>query len=465
MINQYNTPTIAIIGGGFCGTMVAVHLLRQSAPVRIVLINSRYPLSKGIAYSSYSNKHLLNVPAKNMGAFPENPGHFIEWLKNHENYGVLDAQELPDMYLPRNIYGQYLKDIFENAIRRKTQNVSIEFVHDVAIDLSKLNDAYQVHFSVSPPIIVNKVVLAMGNHIPRDPEFGNTQFVSSKRYFPNPWLKEAVNHPEKESNILIVGNGLTMVDVVLGLRENGFTGKIYSLSPHGFKILPHRKFEPYKKMTDELQKPFKLNDLVGLFRKHVAILRAENKSAEAIVDSFRPLTQKVWKELSSGEKRRFLYHLRHMWGVARHRLPMQIHKEIQQLILDDKLEIIAGKIEYAFDKENYAEINIRRRYKNEILQLNVDRVINCTGPESNINKMSDSLIKNLLATGMIQADEFFLGINATEDGQILGKSNLPEKNILTLGTWMKGVLWESTAIPELRNQAKSVANQLIVEFV
>jgi uncharacterized NAD(P)/FAD-binding protein YdhS len=464
MKNHDAPPTIAIIGGGFCGTMVAVHLLQQSQPVRIVLINSRYPLSKGIAYSSYSNKHLLNVPAKNMGAFPEDPGHFVKWLKNHENYGVLDLHELPDMYLPRNIYGQYLKDIFENAIRKKNQHVAIEFVHDMAIDLFKLNDGYQVHFSVSPPIKANKVVLAMGNHTPRDPYFGNPQFAGSRRYFSNPWLKEAVNHPENEKNILIIGNGLTMVDVVLGLRENGFTGKIYSLSPHGFKILPHRKFESYRKMVDELQKPYKLHELVSLFRKHVAALRTENRSAEAIVDSFRPLTQHIWKELSTREKQRFLFHLRHLWGVARHRLPMNIHKEIQQLILDDKLEIIAGKIELAIDNESSAEIRIRRRYKNETLQLFVDRVINCTGPESNLNKMSDPLIQNLLNARLIQADELHLGINATENGQVISESSLPDENLLTLGTWLKGILWESTAIPELRIQAKTIADQLTMEY-
>src|SRR5690242_11879343 len=126
--------TIAIIGGGFSGTMTAVHLLNtKDVQLHIVLINSRYPLAKGIAYSSYSNKHLLNVAAKNMSAFPDKPLHFVNWIKQHDNYGALDQQELPDMFLPRNIYGKYLKDIFDNAIRCKGENVTIEFVHDEAI--------------------------------------------------------------------------------------------------------------------------------------------------------------------------------------------------------------------------------------------------------------------------------------------------------------------------------------------
>src|SRR5690349_19191159 len=108
--------TIAIIGGGFSGTMTAVHLLKQNKiPLHIILINSNYPLAKGIAYSSYSNKHLLNVPVKKMSAFPDKPDDFLNWIKTHDNYGALDQNELPDMFLPRNIYGHYLKDTFENA--------------------------------------------------------------------------------------------------------------------------------------------------------------------------------------------------------------------------------------------------------------------------------------------------------------------------------------------------------------
>src|ERR1700679_2423779 len=110
--------TVAIVGGGYCGTMAAVHLLSQSeVAVEIVLINSGYPLTKGVAYSSYSHKHLLNVRAQNMSAFPDKPNHFIDWIKKHENYRVIDPAALPQMFLPRNIDGYYLNDIFENAIR------------------------------------------------------------------------------------------------------------------------------------------------------------------------------------------------------------------------------------------------------------------------------------------------------------------------------------------------------------
>jgi uncharacterized NAD(P)/FAD-binding protein YdhS len=93
--------------------MTAVHLLaNKEIPVDFVIVNSGYPLSKGVAYSSYSHKHLLNVAAKSMSAFPDQPNHFTDWIKHHENYRVLDPVNLPGMFLPRNIYGNYLKGRF-----------------------------------------------------------------------------------------------------------------------------------------------------------------------------------------------------------------------------------------------------------------------------------------------------------------------------------------------------------------
>jgi len=459
-----NKLVIAIIGGGFAGTMLAVHFLQQQIrPLHLIIINSRYPLNKGIAYSSYSNKHLLNVRARSMSAFEDNPKHFTDWIRNHDKYAALDQNELPDMFLPRNIYGYYLKDVFENAIRKKSPNVTLEFVHDEAIDMEISGNQAQVYFSVSPPLSADKVILALGNQDPRDPNFKNPSFINSKRYFPNPWLNESVSHVEHLNQVLIIGNGLTMVDVVLGLREKNFIGKIYSLSPHGFKILPHRKFEPYHHLVLDLQPPYNLEKLVKAFRKHVRKLKDAGVTGEAVVDSLRPLTQKIWMQLKKSEKERFLYHLRHMWGVARHRLPKEIHQVIQQMILDDTLEILAGRIESVHENEDGAYFKIRKRNQNGLLELKVDRVINCTGPESDITRMKSELIQNLVSRKLIFPDELSLGINATQDGAIIQADGSLSTNLFTIGTWLKGILWETTAVPEIRVQANQLVSKLVQE--
>lgn len=461
---ENNRSTIAIIGGGFCGTMAAVHLLNmKDTPMKIIMVNSGYPLSRGVAYSSYSHKHLLNVPAKNMSAFPDNPNHFIDWIKKHENYRVIDQMTLPGMYLPRNIYGNYLKDVFENAMRNKPENITVTFVHDEAIDIEIKNNKAVIYFSVSPAEVADKVLLATGNEAPENPPIDDSTFYSSPNYFHNPWLHEAVNHIDTSKDVLIIGNGLTMVDIVVGLKEKNHSGKIYSLSPNGFQILPHRAHEPYKALMEELHTPYDLISLVAIFRKHIRQLRAQGITGEAAVDSLRPLTQKIWQHLSFKEKKRFMYHLRHLWGVARHRLPMALHQQIQQFILDDKLEIVAGRIHSIKEDENGIHVSMKRRKDQSIYTVNVGRVINCTGPQTDISKMRRPLMKNMVARNLITPDEMRLGMNATPDGIIIDQNGNKSNHLYTIGGNLKGILWESTAVPELRGQAKNIVELILKE--
>jgi uncharacterized NAD(P)/FAD-binding protein YdhS len=458
-----STKSICIIGGGFSGIMVAVNLIREAkSPLNLFLVNSGYPLSRGVAYSSYSNKHLLNVAAKNMSAFPDQPDHFIKWMNAHENYGVLDQEMLPDMFLPRNIYGHYLKNIFDTTIRKKPEFVTIDFIHDEAIDIEINGLMAHVYFRVSPTIVAHQVVLATGNQVPDNPKLQDPSFYSSRNYFQNPWVQDSVNHLDPDKDVLIMGNGLTMVDVVLGLKEKKHRGKIFSLSPNGFRILPHRKVVPYTELVNEIEPPYDLNKLVSLVRKHVIRLRAEGGNGEMLVDSLRPLTQKIWQTWSLSEKRRFIYHIRHMWGVARHRLPMEIHRQIQELILDDKLEIIAGRLKSITEDAHSITATFVRRNDLQLHSIQIGRVINCTGPQSDITKLRIPLIENLLQRGIIDADEMKLGFKAHADGTILDKNNLASDILFTIGSNLKGVLWESTAVPELRMQAKNLAGKLLL---
>ena len=104
--------TIAIVGGGCSGLLVAVNLFRQGFQGRVTVIEPRSRLGAGLAYSTSVIQHLLNVPAGKMSALPEQPGHFLEWLRaNHWP----DAK--PDSLAPRKLYGQYLQEVLKQALR------------------------------------------------------------------------------------------------------------------------------------------------------------------------------------------------------------------------------------------------------------------------------------------------------------------------------------------------------------
>ena len=105
--------TIAIVGAGFCGTTVAVNLLRASpASVgRILLVERVERQIGGVAYSTTSGSHTLNVPAGRMSAFEDDPDDFLRFVR------ASDPSLTGGSFVPRRTYGEYLAARLDEARR------------------------------------------------------------------------------------------------------------------------------------------------------------------------------------------------------------------------------------------------------------------------------------------------------------------------------------------------------------
>jgi len=457
-----NKPTVAIAGGGFCGTLTLIQLIRQSEiPLKIILINKEKAVAKGIAFDSFNPKHVLNVTAAKMSALPDDPDNFINWIKSKPEYSQFVNEELADSYLPRVIYGKYLDELLSDTLKNCPADISVEILNDEVKDLIPSESTADVVLKSNKSFKADKVVLALGNFIPDNPKIKNNDFYKSKNYFNNPWDKAAIENLAENKDVLIIGTGLTMVDTVLSLLDNNFNGKIFAVSTKGFFPLSHKKRKPYTDILDELKPPYEINSLYKIFRKHIKIVLSNGITGEAVVDAVRPKTQEIWLSLSLRDKIRFMAHVRHLWGVARHRLPKDIFDLMQKLIANGKLEIIAGRLIDSNEAGNEITVSIKERKTQNIRDILVQRVINCTGPKTDLNKIEDELIVNLLNRGLIVPDEMKLGINALPDGTIIQRDHSISNIIFTLGSSLKGILWESTAVPELRVQAKVMAENLL----
>jgi uncharacterized NAD(P)/FAD-binding protein YdhS len=455
---------IGIIGGGFTGTMTAVQLVKKStASLEIILINEKGTLNRGIAYHPYSDKHLLNVSAGKMSAFPNEPDHFLNWAIKQPDFTEKDKTLIANSFLPRKLYGDYLCEIWKEYQEIATQkNITLTVVEQLVSHLDVTKNNVGITLESGEKISVAECVIASGNHLPGNPTIKNIAFFKSPNYFQNPWKIDSVINIDSELPVLIIGNGLTMVDTVLGLMENGFKGEIYSISPNGFNILPHRHNGlKYTKLVEELNDDLSLLDLVKLVNKHIKTVRAYGVSAEPVIDSLRPYTQKIWQSLSLSERKLFMSRLRHLWGVARHRIPLHTHDAIQQLRIENKLHISSGKI---LDiTESNPGISVTYFDKKEQVQkeILVSRVINCTGPLTNLSQLEKGFLKDCFEKGILTQDALKLGISTnTETFQVLSAKGIPHKNLYTIGSSLKGELWETTAVNELRVQAERLGEGL-----
>ncbi len=451
--------TVAIIGGGFCGMLTAVQLIRRSVhPLKLVIINAGYPFGKGVAYSAHTSTYLLNVRAINMSAFPDEKEHFLNWVYQHEQYSNIDRSLIANVYMPRKLYGAYLSYVWDETITQKKPFIEVTLLQDIATDVHRKESGFEISLTDNAAVAAGIVVLATGNDTPRHITIRQPGFYTSEKYFPNPWLKACTEGVEKLQDIFIVGNGLTMVDTVLGLHENGFRGTIHTVSPNGFNLLPHKyNLLVYNKILEDLPESYTLHNMFGLVKQHAKRLHSSGIGVHLIIDALRPYSQQIWQSLSITEKKKFLRRLSPYWNALRHRIPLHIFEFMQDLRIRKRLIANSGRLVDVVDEGEKAAVTIANA-DGEKQRIMADRVINCTGPESNILKSSNPLISTLAARQLITADELKLGIHANPaTGEIIGDDAPANSNIFTIGGNLKGLLWESTAAPELRVQAQNLA--------
>ncbi|HRH47482.1 MAG TPA: FAD/NAD(P)-binding protein [Panacibacter sp.] len=463
MINT-NIPVVTIIGGGFCGMMTAVHLCKRSQlPLKIIIINDDYPFGKGVAYSAHTSKYLLNVRAINMSAFPDDKEHFLNWICKQDDYKAIGKTIMTNVYMPRKKYGEYLTSVWSEMLQNKNETVDVELISDTATDISKGPDGYTVKLKHARPIVTDFIVLATGNNKPGNIGITDEAILSGVKYFSNPWSHASVSNVQSEKNILVVGNGLTMIDTVLGLLENNFGGTIYTISTSGFSLLPHKyNLLVYENIVKELPETYTLHSLLTLVNKHAKSLTKVGIGVHLVIDALRPYTQQIWQSLSFREKKIFLKKLSYPWNALRHRVPLHIYEHIQNLRMNKKLITFSGKlIQATATEEGISAVLFDKKNKKEETII-VDRIINCTGPQSNIHECSNTLLRKLAEKRMIVPDELQLGIDADPaTAAVINANGEKSNNIFTIGSNLKGVLWESVAVPELRVQAQNLAITII----
>ncbi len=457
---------IAIVGCGFAGTMTAVHLIKKAKfPFELVMIGDRDSFNKGIAYNPYSKKQLLNVPAARMSAFQDKPDHFLNWISRQEPYSGIDKELVANAYHPRHLYGRYLNEIWRDIILSpESIKVRITIIGSLVDNLDISGNNIVLTLENRETITARYCILATGNFMPGNPDIPNTQFFNNPNYFRNPWQIDAVKNHDNQLPVMILGNGLTMADTILGLLENGFSNKIYTLSPHGFTTLPHLHHGlGYTAIREELLSRQDLAGLVRIVHKHIRVAKELGYSAEPIIDSIRPQTQQLWKNMIPREKRMFMARLRHFWDSARHRIPMHIYDFLRQLRDSGQLTQYAGRlIDISSGQNGTPTVIFSEAGQKTTKELQVSAVINCTGPSTDPMKADNNYLKNCLVKGIVVQDDLKLGILADPVSfEVINSRHERHENIFALGSLLKGVLWESTAVKELREQAEMVAGGLV----
>lgn len=438
---------VIVIGAGFSGTLVAVHLLRQNSAVQVDLVDQRLP-GRGLAYNTMYDEHLLNVPVIRMSAFGSEPQHFLHWLRAH---GMPAAD--PGMFAPRKLYGTYVQDVLQTAAQSAGEDGKLRHHMTEAVRIASDGLSVTVFLRNGEHLEADKVVLALGNSASRDVVAG------LPGYFSSPWRPGALSGLASDKDVLLVGAGLTAVDAFLALRSQGHAGAIHMVSRRGKLPEPHA---PYRPLPDPFRSPGQVSarGLLRAIREQVETAQTQGVDWRAVIDSIRPVTNELWQRLDAREQVRFFRHLKTWWDIHRHRMAPEIGAKVQQARERGQLVVHAGRLQRlnAADAGLRADVVLRDGSQRS---LRVERAINCTGPDEDYRRIESDLIRNLLESGYAVPGLIGKGLQTTAQGELIGANGRPVDWLLTLGPPRIGDLLETVAVPELRKQAEAVANRLL----
>ena len=451
---------ICIIGGGFSGVMTAVNLARLSRrPLQITIINHHRPTGRGVAYGSRRIEHLLNVAARNMSAFPDMPDHFLQWLRTRSEYDAVSDAELRERFIPRMIYGDYLKSLMHQQLQFPGDSAMVRttFVDGDAVDVTRHGKGATIHLADGSKVEADRVVLATGNEAPA--EFaGCAELGNHPAWIGNPWQAWETRLPASGGTVVLLGTGLTTVDVIITLRTLGWQGLVHAVSRNGW--LPHSHFRGIEYSdfppADVDLASLGLTQLLALIEQHCTLLRDMGANPAIIVDKMRPHTQRIWQNFTLAERNEFARRHAPRWNVLRHRIPPEVHAQVTTAQLTGQLRIHAASIERVEADENKVRVHLGGGKT-----LTGDLVINATGPHTRFSATSSVLLGTLLGSGLLAADDMDMGVRVDPDHTVIDRDGKRSKILLALGPLLRGTLWETIAVPELRGQARRVTETLL----
>ena len=447
-------PVIAIIGGGASGTLTATHLLRLAAdgqrPVDIALIDRHGRHGPGQAYATTHPGHLLNSPADTMSAVAGDPGQLLRWA---------GANAIAhDGFLRRSDYGRYLRETLAEAQRQAGPATTLTLVTAQVMRITGGVPGHRMrlHLAAGGHLDADLAVLAVGSPAPAAP----CPVPDSPRYICDPWAPGALLRARDGRPVVVLGTGLTAMDVAIAVTDAHPRAVVRAVSRHALLPRVHRRRSSPGRPTwlPVLADPggqVRLSELMWQVR---AVLKDRPATWEEVMDALRPHVPRLWQQLSVADREVFLRHVARYWEVHRHRMPPETARRISGLRCAGRLWVQAGRDTAVAQARG--GLRVRIDAEGTSTAYRAGWLVNATGPAADITRSGDPLLRDLIGRGLARPDPHRLGIDASPSGAVIDAAGRPSSTLFTLGPTLRGLQYETTAIPEIRVQAAALALRL-----
>ncbi|PXX54910.1 putative NAD(P)/FAD-binding protein YdhS [Nocardia tenerifensis] len=441
---------MVIVGGGAAGTLVGIQLLTRSTAsgraIDIDLVERTGTPGRGVAYHHGEVDWLMNTPIGRVSAFADDPEHLLRWARAR-------APRLRRAdFLPRARYGDYLAHTLAEAGNRASGHARLMLRRGAVTEIRCSSDGYTVELADGSVRAADLVVLATGN-----PPAARSR---SARWITDPWTGD-LDRIDGSAPVLLVGTGLTMVDVAFRLEARFPEVTMVASSRHGLLPRRHRLRCGHSDHRPAVERILGSRSLSGLVSSVRSEVRAVPGCWREIVDELRPHTQLLWDRSTMPERARFLRRFGRFWDVHRHRLPPESAARLDRLLARDRLRIRSGAIGRVTERPEGIVAEANRGGAREWIQAGW--VVDCTGL-TGLPDSADALWPRLVRTGLARWEPLRIGADADELGRLRSRDGCAQARLLTLGAPLRGTRFETTAIPEIRAQADALSACIFREF-
>jgi uncharacterized NAD(P)/FAD-binding protein YdhS len=436
-----NAFRVTVVGAGVSGSLTAIGLLRRwrsARPLRLTLVERTGDYGRGIAYSTPDDQHLLNVAACGMSAYPVETDHFLAWVRSR-------GHEIEDRaFVPRKAFGAYVAHQLDEAQAAAGPEV-MERRDGEAVAVAPQPGGLGVALAGGDVLAADAVVLATGVSRPA-PVPGARDDLPG--YLPDPWDHERLAQLQSASRVLIVGTGLTMVDVALTLGHRDDGPALTAVSRSG--LLPRAHVSEACDVLPPVARPEDGPWTADALAAHVDTMATRSGDWRAVIDSLRPVTQDLWRSLAPAEQERFARRHARRWEVHRHRMAPAVAESIDAQLATGRLAVRTGSVRVIGAAPGGVAVELDGR--REIF----DAVVNATGPDLDVRRAGDPVLRSLLDSGLAAPGPLGLGLATDAEGRC-------SDGVYAIGALRRGELWETTAVPEIRVQADAIARTIAAQ--
>jgi len=448
-------PVITVVGAGFAGTALVLQLRRQAslAQARIYVVEPRAQPGPGLAYTARRPEYLLNVRPGALSLYPNQPAHFATWLAGQPE----SSAGVPE-FAPRAVYGRYLEE--ELAAELMPQG-PVQWHHAAATAAQpQASGQWLLTLDNGAQFLSDYVVLALGNFPPPPPAGPDFRYLHHPCYHLDPWAPGNLRRIGPDDSVLLIGSGLTAVDVLLALRQDGHRAPITVVARHGRWPATHGPVAPpYPNFYPELAHETTVAGVLGVVKRHLRAAATQGIDWRPVLDSLRPDLGRIWAAWPLTQQRLFLRRLAGLWAVTRHRSPPQNAAAIAALMEAGLVTLQTGTVREIVPEGELLRVRVRAHNTPGCWQ-EVQHVVCCAGPLLDYARIDAPLVQSLRDAGHLTPDPLGLGLLTDARGALRTADGRVSDSLFTLGPSRRPSYFESTAVPELRQQATQLAADL-----